>query len=208
MVKELDVMITDYILVLESLVLAFLIFRQSDKSSLKTNAFYLFLSLALSSLLGGTYHGFFTINQISGLIIWKLSMISIGLVALFSWRLASDLILNKKYGRLVYRLSTIEFAAYALYVIFVDHSFRIAIINYLPSTIFLLSAFVVSYIKSRNTALLLGVFGLVLTFIAAWIQQAQISLHPLYFNYNSLYHLVQAVALAVIFFAIRKWTSK
>jgi hypothetical protein len=40
-------------------------------------------------------------------------------------------------------------------------------------------------------------------FVAAGIQQGGIGLHPVYFNHNALYHLVQGIALALIFLAAR-----
>jgi hypothetical protein len=39
----------------------------------------------------------------------------------------------------------------------------------------------------------------VLTLVAAAVQQARIALHPTYFNHNALYHLLQAIALFLIF---------
>jgi hypothetical protein len=42
-----------------------------------------------------------------------------------------------------------------------------------------------------------------LSFVAAAVQQTETSLHPLYFNHNALYHLIQAFALLLIFLAAR-----
>jgi hypothetical protein len=39
--------------------------------------------------------------------------------------------------------------------------------------------------------------------MGAAVQQLRIGLHPAYFNHNALYHLVQAVALALVFAACR-----
>jgi predicted Co/Zn/Cd cation transporter (cation efflux family) len=49
-----------------------------------------------------------------------------------------------------------------------------------------------------------GIWGLVLSFIAAAIQQIGIGLHPLYFNHNALYHLIQAIGLFLLFWTARR----
>jgi len=45
--------------------------------------------------------------------------------------------------------------------------------------------------------------SLLATLIAAAIQQLQIAMHPTYFNHNAIYHLLQAVALALLLVAFR-----
>ncbi len=49
--------------------------------------------------------------------------------------------------------------------------------------------------------------GLLLTFVAAYVQQAKIGLNPQYFNHNALYHLIQAVALGMFFLSARQLTK-
>jgi len=83
--------------------------------------------------------------------------------------------------------------------VFVTDSFSIAIANYLPSTLFLIVAFFASYRSGAGTPVAIGLSGLVLTLVAAAVQQARIALHPTYFNHNALYHLLQAIALFLIF---------
>jgi hypothetical protein len=85
----------------------------------------------------------------------------------------------------------------------VNDSFGIAIAHYLPATLFLLFAFALLYGRGRRSAMLAGVIGMVLTLVAAYVQQRRIAVHPVYFNHNALYHLVQAIALALLFMASR-----
>jgi hypothetical protein len=40
---------------------------------------------------------------------------------------------------------------------------------------------------------------MVLTLVAAVVQQRRIALHPAYFNHNALYHAIQAIALGMIY---------
>jgi hypothetical protein len=50
--------------------------------------------------------------------------------------------------------------------------------------------------------------GVVLTFVAAGIQQARIDLHPTWLTHNTLYHVVQGIALLLIFLAARRIVSQ
>ena len=74
-----------------------------------------------------------------------------------------------------------------------------SIVHYLPAAIFLLFVLSTQYVQSREWGILIGVIGLALIFIASFIQQLGISLHPVYFNHNALYHFIMAVALFMIF---------
>ena len=76
----------------------------------------------------------------------------------------------------------------------VRNSFRVAIVHYLPAAVFLLVALLWRYLRNNGRHVLTGMGGLLLTFVAAGIQQAELALHPDYFNHNALYHLIQVVA--------------
>ena len=47
-----------------------------------------------------------------------------------------------------------------------------------------------------------GAWGLALSLVAAGLQHFRIALHPVYFNHNALYHVVQAIALYFIFLGL------
>jgi len=85
----------------------------------------------------------------------------------------------------------------------VKQKFYVAIIGYLPATLFLLGAFVAAYNRRPARPIGWGIFGLSLTLIAAGIQRLGIAIHPRYFDHNALYHVVQGVALWMIFVAAR-----
>ena len=94
-------------------------------------------------------------------------------------------------------------AAYAAVIVFVTDAFWVAVAGYLPAAAFLLVAFLRAAVRRRASWARLGAYGLALSFAAAAIQHFRIALHPVYFNHNALYHLVQAVALALLFMASR-----
>jgi hypothetical protein len=100
-------------------------------------------------------------------------------------------------------VAALQFVGYSAVVLSGQQGFVVAVINYLPAALFLLGA--VLWARRRDPELRLGpaACGLVLTFVAAGIQRLGIGLHPQYFNHNALYHLVQALGLALIFLGCR-----
>jgi len=191
--QEPDVTITDFLLAFEALAFAVLIARSST-TTLQRWFVIFFAATALASLAGGLVHGFFGDSKF----LWRLVLIALGVVSAAGWAIGADLLFTDRTARLVATAAWVAFAAYAFVVIFLTDAFLVAIVNYLPSTLFLIIAFFVAYRAQPSRPLLAGLSGLVLTLIAAAVQQSQIALHPR-FNHNALYHVLQAVALFLVF---------
>jgi hypothetical protein len=100
----------------------------------------------------------------------------------------------------------LQLVGYSVVVMFIVQTFRVAILNYLPASIFLLVVFFLTYVRVRKGPVLIGLVGIVLTFVAAGVQQAGVVVHPIYFDHNALYHVIQAVALFMIFWSARWFT--
>ena len=79
----------------------------------------------------------------------------------------------------------------------------LAIAAYLPAALFLLAVFV-SAGHRRGRSNVSGTVGLALTFVAAAVQQLHIALHPVYFNHNALYHVIQGIAIVLLFLGARQ----
>ena len=75
----------------------------------------------------------------------------------------------------------------------------IAVINYVGGLVLLSIGFLRRYTRDRNRGSLIGLAGLLLTLGASAVQQAHISINPRYFNHNALYHLLQGIALFLIY---------
>jgi hypothetical protein len=61
----------------------------------------------------------------------------------------------------------------------------------------------VIYRRRRERAVLWGIAGLALSYGAAAVQQSETAMPALKLSHNALYHLIQAVALLLIFLAAR-----
>jgi hypothetical protein len=184
---------------------AFLIARRpADLVALRRWTVLFFVFTALAALFGGTVHGFYA-NESGNVrpVLWKMSMLAIGAAALAAWAIGAYLVFGHDSRHLLLTIAATLTAAYAAVIVFVTDEFWVAVAGYLPAAAFLLAGFLRAAVRRRESWATLGASGLVLSFAAAAIQQFRIALHPVYFNHNALYHLVQAVALAFLFMACR-----
>ena len=95
------------------------------------------------------------------------------------------------------------FVGYCVVVLFVTQDFFVVIVNYLPAVFFLLLVFLDLYLKTRARLVLFGLVGLALILVASWVQHSGIALDPIFLTHNAFYHLIQAVALFLIFWSAR-----
>jgi len=210
MMSEPDVTLTDYGLAIECAVLVLLLLRQGDPQQPLRTWFALFFgSVSAAALTGGTVHGFFlNPNTAGNIILWRATLIAIGVSALAGWGIGATLLFSTDVARRIILVAAVEFVAYSVLVLFISQRFMFAVINYLPAVIWLALALAIVYARVRRRPVLLGLAGLLLTFVAAGVQQGGIALHPIYFNHNALYHVIQAVALFMIFWSARWFVTR
>lgn len=200
MIAEPDVALTDYALVVETFLLGFWLWRSRTSNSLKTWFVILFWSISVAALVGGTVHGFFTNPQSSiSRVSWLITMIFLGLTALSEYGIAAHLLLTRRSSNILIAGAVIVFFLYAAVVLFWNATFRIAVIDYLAGLTLLSIGFVRLYLRDRTRAALVGLAGLLLTLAASAVQQAHISISSRYFNHNALYHLLEGIALYLIY---------
>ena len=202
---EPDVTLTDYCLAFEGALFALLMYARGEGAAPLRWWFVLFFgSLSLAAATGGTVHGFFLDGATTGYaILWPSTLIAIGATTVATWMIGAQLAFSDRAVRWISLLAAIQFAVYCLIVLLITDDFRIAIVNYLPAVFFLLAIFAIKYVQTRKPQVVIGLIGIVLTLLASFVQQAGVAIHPLYFNHNALYHVIQAVALLMIFASAR-----
>jgi hypothetical protein len=202
-IHEPDVSLTDYGLAAESIILARLLYRARATSyALKNSFIWFYSSAAVAAAFGGTFHGFLQ-DEPTG-ILWRAVLVTTGFTAFAAWRIGALLSFSSGTVTRISRIAIVELAVYSFIVLLFRQDFLVAIVNYLPAVVFLTFSLVLHLARSGNSSTLTGLTGLALTFVAAGVQNFRISLHPRYFNHNALYHLLQGVALLLIFaFAYR-----
>lgn len=204
MIAEPDVALTDYALVVESFLFSAWIFKMRIANSLKPWFVLLFGSIGFAALVGGTVHGFLTDPQSRATrICWVITMIILGIAALSEYGLSARILFAPRSANLATSAAFLIFAVYAALVVAWNDSFRIAVINYIIGLLFLAAAFLRLYAGNRSRAALIGLAGLLLTVGASIVQQARIAIHPRYFNHNALYHLLETIALFLIYISAR-----
>ena len=201
--EEIDVALTDYALTVLCLVFVFMLIKGHSNSSARNWFAMMFLSVGLAAALGGTVHGFIHENTLFHTIFWRSTIVLIGVSALSAWVLGALIMLGNKGRERIRVLALVNFVFYLFYVLFFNQSFAVAVVNYLPSAIFLLIGFGITYKRTLNRLALVALSGLILTFVAAGIQQLEIGIHAQYFDHNALYHVIQAFGLFLVFSGAR-----
>jgi hypothetical protein len=202
---EPDVALTDYAVAIECFAFTWILFRAAAPRRALHRLFVVFFaSVGIGALIGGTAHGFFPDEDgIAGALLWRLTLLALGVSTFAAWSIGGRLLFSERTARIVQTAAGFECAAYALVVLAVDQQFRIAIANYAPSVVFLGAAFLVRNWRTPHRAYMSGLLGVVLTIVAALVQQRQIAFSSLYLNHNAVYHLIQMAALGLIFLAGR-----
>lgn len=205
---EPDVTLTDYAIALLCAVFCVLAakWRVTDET-LRRWWMALFASIGAGAAFGGTVHGFFLDPATTGnAVLWRATLLSLGVTSAAMWMIGARLIVPEPAATWVRRAAFAQFLAYAVIVIGFDQRFLVAIATYLPATVFLLVVFIMLRSRPPGRGVDPGIVGLLLTFVAAAVQQLRIGIHPAWFNHNALYHVIQGVALYLLFRAARNLT--
>lgn len=209
MIHEPDTALTDWVLALETAIFFMLILWEKKSNMVqKVVLLSLMASLVSASFFGGLYHGFFPLKTTTsgGWLVWMLTMMSIGMTSMNLLQLSVLLEVQKHRNALLWVCVGI-FMLYAWYVLSINHSFRMAVYMYLVALLVFLVVQIRLYMKTKSRSFLGGILAILLMIIAAHLQQLHIGLHPLYFNYNALYHLLQGIALLLLFLSLRRIQS-
>jgi uncharacterized protein DUF6962 len=203
---EPDVALTDFGLTIECLGLAAWLHWRTPMNPLRTCFVIFFAALGIAALLGGITHGFLDDprSTLYGLT-RGVTLLAIGIAGVATWMIGA-LLFSERTAKRVLVVAGLLFIVYAATILWISRSFTVAIITYVPAVALLLLAFALTYRRRPSTYLKVGIVGLVLSFVAAAIQQAEIRAPGL--THNALYHLVQAVAMLMIFAAARGLTRE
>jgi hypothetical protein len=202
--SEPAVALTDYILAIESAIFAILLHRRRP-SALQFWLTVYFASVCAASLFGGTVHGFFSHLQSStrqtlwSQALWSATLLAIGVTALATWFMVAALLSSRRLSVLVRMAAALQVAAYTICVLFITTSFWTAIAVNIPAVVFLLTTVAHKYSVERQRPLLLMIASLALSLFAAALQQLRVGLHPIHFDHNAVYHVIQAIALYLLY---------
>lgn len=201
-IHEPDVTLTDYLLTLECIILVLYMgphYILADPVRLWLGTGLAATGLAAAS--GGTAHGFYPkpdgyMHQL----LWRLTLVSLGITAMSLWALGAVLILNIDTALVVRDIALIIVGIYMLYAL--THrqhfpNFLLAMLFYLPAALFAFIAYVLVWWRTGDSQILWGAGGMAMTLGAAIIQKKKIRLHR-HFDHNALYHIIQGAGLILL----------
>lgn len=209
-IYEPAVTLTDYGLTIECVYFTYLLLKQRATVNRLYRWFVVFFcALGLASFVGGTSHGFF--NDESNLLytlVWNSTLITLGAVGVAAYMIASILMVGEDRSKRFGFFIIAAYIVYCLFIILINNEFMIAIAFYLPASACMLLALLRVFFTNQQRFIFLGVSGMVLTFIAAIIQQLGISIYPVWLDHNVIYHLLMAIAIMLLFYTARGFIAK
>lgn len=134
-----------------------------------------FAATAAAAVLGGTYHG------LAWQPLWKPTVYAVGAASLF---------LLAQLGRALAIVGLLKFTTYAVWMLTHD-DFRYVIYDY-GATLLIMAV----YGAVRRNWWIVG--SVAVSVVAAAVQQSGFALHR-HFNHNDIYHLIQIVALWMLY---------
>jgi hypothetical protein len=203
--SEPDVTLTDYALALECAVCAALLgLTPTSRKWLRNAGMFFFVFLGCSAATGGTVHGFCPDrNSPACQILWQLTLQAVGWASFSTWVLGAGIFATGRTARWLALAGIPQIALFSALALFFTQEFWIVFTIYLPASLLLLAGFCRAGWYGGHRFLLVGASGSVLAFVSSFLQFMGIGIDPIYFNHNALAHVVQAVALALIFLGAR-----
>ena len=190
---EPDVALTDWALAVEAFVLAWLARPRGAAWAL------FFGSVGAAAVLGGASHGFFPDGR--GLVataLWRATLLALGLTAVAA-AVAGSRALDVRLAVPVRRLAAVLAAAYVVVVLAINDAFAVAIIAYLPATLFLLGVFIAAALRAGGGGAAVAACGIALLLLGSWMQWRMIAAPALGLTHNALSHVIEMLALPLIY---------
>lgn len=157
-------------------------------------------ALAVAALGGALFHAFFPakVATAGGRAIWLLTTSAIAVATGAMLALALRLLRPTLSMRVRRTLAVVIVVAFIATIAFVDPSYGTVVRFYGPVLLLLLVAAARAARGPTPTGWSAVTLGLLLSVVAALLQQQRIALDPVWFDHNAVYHVVQAVALVVL----------
>jgi hypothetical protein len=196
-IAEPTTMLTDYVLFLETSFLGFLLFKIDQQTSIKFWALAFFMT-AIAAVVGGTFHGFIHyMKKSTSAVFWKITVYSIALATFFMF---CGSIFSEIPPRLQHWMLALAVLQLVVCIIWVSRrdEFRYLVYNYGPVMLLILILQVIAAVTKHAASAPWLIAGILVSFAAAGIQQSNFKPHE-HFNHNDIYHVIQMVAMYLIY---------
>jgi hypothetical protein len=204
-IHDADVVFTDLGLALLGAWFAWRLWHQGN-DWLSRSGSMVMAGLASAAFWGSLFHAFFPddTSTTPGFVAWIPVALSILLAAATMLALALRLLAPRLWARLGRTIVAAYALAFTGTVLLVDESFGSIVRFYGPALLLFLAGAGVQAIRTGSRAWRLIAGGLLLSVVAALLQQAEVAFHPEYFDHNAVYHVVQSIALVILYLGFRR----
>lgn len=186
---------TDWLLALVVSVWALRLWRQPQASARWWAA--AFAASALAALVGGAAHGFAPyLSPIARQLVWKTTVLSVGLASLCMLVGAGRVSFGPKPWRWLLGGALLKFCGYAAWMLGHD-AFIYVIYDYGSAMLLVLAMQLHRLLRFSDPAARWVIAGILVAFAGAAVQASKLKLH-LHFNHNDLYHLIQIGAFYLL----------
>ncbi|MGQ0642875.1 MAG: DUF6962 family protein [Gemmatimonadaceae bacterium] len=205
-IHDADVVYTDLGLALLGGVLAWRLWRYGDRGYLTRAGVTIMAALAGAAFFGAVFHAFFPANTSTraGYLAWVPVSLSIAVVAATLLSVGLRVLFPRLSLGVRRGIVLVYVACFAGTVLFIDESYEMIVRFYAPTVLLFLVATVRHAMRGAGIGWWLLSLSFALSVVAALLQQTRIALHREYFDHNALYHVVQAIALVVLYIGVRR----
>jgi len=196
-----DVVFTDLALAILGGFLSWRLSQQPLEKSVIRSGVTIMAALASAAFFGAVFHAFFTAGTTTpaGFLAWMPVSLSIVVVSATLLRLALTVLFPKLPAPVRSGAVLVYAAAFAGVVLFVNESYSTIVRFYGPALILFLIVAAVQGTRRGATGWRILAIALVVSIAAAVVQQRRIAIHPVYFDHNALYHVVQGIGLVLLY---------
>ena len=193
-------MITDYLLGVWTLYLAFKLTREGIRLAQRSILIWgaSFAATGMAALIGGTSHGFaLYFGDVTKTVIWASTLYAIGFTSFFLLSAVIIATIKNPLRKWLIAVVALKFILFAVWI-FSHLEFKYVIYDYVPAMVgvLILQAYGKYRRGDRSAAWIIS--GILVSFGAAGIQQSGLTLHE-HFNHNDLYHVIQMGAVYLLY---------
>jgi len=201
-----DVVLTDLALALLGAYLGWRLARSPGRGTMTRSGAVIMGALASAAFWGAVFHAFFPAGTATrpGFVAWIPVVLSILVVAAalleVGLRVAAPRLPALPRGAIVAAYA----GAFAAVALLVDESYATIVRFYAPTVFLFLVVAGRQAVQSRSMAWALIAVSLAISVVAAALQQARVSIHREHFDHNAVYHVLQGIALVLLYRGFRR----
>ena len=196
-----DVVLTDLALALLGAWLGWRLWKAPNRGPMTRAGVVIMGALASAAFWGAVFHAFFPrgIATAAGFITWVPVVLSILAVAAALLDLGLRVAAKRLPPRARHAIVALYATSFASVALLIDASFTTIVRFYAPILVLFLVVAARQAVRSRNRGWALIAASFAISLLGAAVQQARVSIHPEHFDHNAVYHVLQGVALVLLY---------